>query len=68
MSIQSTVCRRNKILNLSTETVRLGTARRWSDAEVDRSRAIFWANQYDTGLFSMDSTLLNNWTVRGFIG
>ena len=38
-----------------SETVRPGKARRWSDAEVDRSRAIFWANQYDTGLSFKDS-------------
>ena len=32
-----------------SETLRPGKARRWSDAEVDRSRAIFRPNQYGTG-------------------
>ena len=35
--------------------VRPGKARRCSATEVDRSRAIFWANPYNGGLFSRDS-------------
>ena len=38
-----------------SETVRLGKARRWYDAGVYRSLAIFWANQYGAGFFSKDS-------------
>ena len=38
-----------------SETVRAMKARRWPDAEVDRSRAIFWANQCGAGLFPKDS-------------
>ena len=36
------------------ETVRKGKGK-WFDAEGDRPRTIFWANQYDAGLFSKDS-------------
>ena len=38
-----------------SKTIRPRKARRWCDAEVDRSRAIFWVNQYDAGLFPKDS-------------
>ena len=40
-----------------SETVKPGTARKWSHAEVDRSCAIFWANQYVVGLFSKEALL-----------
>ena len=34
------------------EPVKTGKERKWSNAEVDRSSAIFLANQYGAGLFS----------------